>query len=114
MPRLETFDIIIKTGANGLKDIPKWSINGFTVDFEEFEGGCGPGEVFRGSASPGSFPHSLLIRGPEAGVWDVAEAKVTYYPAGEEPYSVRLGAVTLDHESDLNIWYERPQPVFDV
>ena len=114
MPKLNTFDVTIKTGARGLGQTPRWSINGFVVEFEQAKGGAAPGEVFEGSASPGSFPHSLLIRGPEEGAWDIQETTVTFYPNGEQPYKVRLGAVSLDSESDLNIWYDRPQPVFDV
>ena len=63
---------------------------------------------------PGSFPHTLLIRGPESGAWDIEEARVTYYPNGGPPYTVRLATVTLDDDADLNIWYERPQKAFDV
>ncbi len=114
MPKLNTFDVTIKTGELGLGATPKWSINGFVVDFEQSRGGTGPGETFEGVASPGSFPHTLSIRGPESGAWDIEEARVTYYPNGEPPYTVRLSAVTLDDNADLNIWYERPQKVFDV
>jgi hypothetical protein len=42
------------------------------------------------------------------------ESTLTYYPYGEEPYTLRLGPVALDHQSDLNIWQERPLPTFDV
>ena len=31
-----------------------------------------------------------------------------------EPYTIRMGAVTLDDESNLNFWNEPPLPVFDV
>ena len=114
MPKLNTFDITIKTGARGPSGAPQWAINGFVVDFEQAKGGTAPGETFEGAASPGSFPHTLVIRGPESGAWDIEEARVTYYPQGAPPYTVRLGAVTLDDDADLNIWYERPQRVFDV
>jgi hypothetical protein len=114
MPKLNTFDVVVKTGASGRTTAPKWVINGFPVDFDESKGGTGPGEMFEATGNPGSFPHTLLLQGPHEGTWDIESVKVTYYPNGEEPYTVRLGAVTLDHESDLNIWHERPQPVFDV
>ena len=114
MPKLNTFDVVIKTGAQGPAFPPKWSINGFVVEFEQFKGGTGPGEIFEGSANPGSFPHSLVLRGPESGVWEIEEVRVTYYPQSESPYTVKLGAAQLDEDSDLNIWYERPQTVFDV
>jgi hypothetical protein len=114
MPKLNTFDVVVKTGATGRTTAPKWVINGFPVDFDESKGGTGPGETFEATGNPGSFPHTLLLQGPNEGNWDIESVKVTYFPNGEEPYTVRLGAVTLDHESDLNIWHERPQPVFDV
>lgn len=114
MPKLNTFDVVIRTGARGPGAAPKWSINGFVVDFEQSKGGTGPGETFEGTANPGSFPHTLLIRGPELGAWDIEEARITYFTQGDQPYAVRLGAVTLDADADLNIWYERPQKVFDV
>ncbi len=114
MPKLNTFDVVIKTGARGPGHTPRWSINGFVVDFEQTRGGTAAGETFEGSAGPGSFPHTLLIRGPESGAWDIEEARVTYYPNGGPPYTVRLATVTLDDDADLNIWYERPQKAFDV
>jgi hypothetical protein len=114
MPKLNHFDILIKTGASAGPYPPKWTINGFPVEFEEHKGGTGPGETFESSADPQSFPHTLLLRGPEQGTWEIDEVQVTYYPEGEPPYTVRLGKVTLDGESDLNVWHERPQPVFDV
>jgi len=114
MPKLNSFDVTIKTGDKGAGVAPKWSINGFIVDFEQSKGGTSAGETFHGIASPGSFPHTLLICGPESGIWNIDETRITFYPHGEEPYTVRLGAATLDEESDLNIWIERPQAVFDV
>lgn len=114
MPKLDTFQISVKTGARGVDALPRWIINGFSVDFEDVRGSTRPGDTFEATGSPGSFPHTLLLRGPDEGAWDIEETRITYYPNGEEPYTVRLGAVTLDTESDLNIWYERPQPVFDL
>ena len=114
MPKLNTFDVVVKTGSNGLDRAPRWCINGFVMDFEQAEGAASPGTTFKGSASPGSFPHTLLLRGPDAGKWEIESAQVTYYPNGEPPYTVRLGAVTLDDDADLNIWHDRPAPVFDV
>ncbi|GMV99146.1 MAG: hypothetical protein AMXMBFR84_02850 [Candidatus Hydrogenedentota bacterium] len=114
MPRLNTFDIKVKTGANGPAKEPRWVINGFEVEFDIAKGGTGPGEMFEGTGNPGSFPHSLLLRGPDEGMWDIEETSITFYPDGLSPYTVRLGAATLDSESDLNIWYEKPQPALEV
>jgi len=114
MPKLNNFEITIKTGESGGPYPPTWVINGFPIAFEEFKGGTGPGETLQAAADPQSFPHTLLLRGPENGVWELDEVKVTYFPQGEDPYTVRMGKVLLDDKSDLNIWHERPQPVFDV
>lgn len=114
MPRLQTFELVIETGARGCSSPPKYSINGFMLDFDETEGGCGPGETFRGVGMPDSFPHTLVLHGPREGVWDIASIRATYSPLGEEPYTVKFSAVSLDHETDLNIWHQRPAPTFDV
>jgi hypothetical protein len=114
MPRLDTFDITIVTGERGRTTRPTWVINSFEVEFDDAEGGTGSGETFKATGNPGSFPHSLVLRGPESGPWDIANATVTYYPTGEDPYTIRLGAVTVDDDADLNIWYDRLLPSFDV
>jgi hypothetical protein len=114
MPRLTAFDLKIKTGDAGREDMPKYSINGFTLDFEQATGGCGTGETLEATGSPDSFPHTLVLRGPESGRWKIDEITATYYPAGEPPYTLRFGAVELDDRSDLNIWQPRPAPAFDV
>jgi len=104
----------LKTGASGRQGPLEFVINGFPLEFENKEGGTGPGETVTASGSPGSFPHSLLLRGPDEDEWDIEELSITYYPFGEDSYAVRFGAVSLDNQSDLNIWAEAPAPVFDV
>lgn len=114
MPRLETFSIRIKTGAEGPRTIPRYQINGFDIDFDELAGGCGPGEVLEATAHPQSFPHSLTLSGPEDGAWDIEEVDLSYHCDGAEAYSIRLGAIRLEVDCDLNIWHERPPKVIDV
>jgi hypothetical protein len=114
MPRLESFELKIKTGERGPNRTPRYEINGFALDFVEIEGGNGPGETLELAADPQSFPHSLVLVGPESGQWDIAEVEATYNVMGGDPYTVRLGAVTLDEESNLNIWHERPAVLLDV
>ena len=114
MPRIDTFDITIITGERGRSTTPTWLINGFEVEFDNVEGGVGPGETFKATGNPYSFPHALLIRGPEKDSWDIAGATITYYPTDKSPYTVKLGAVTVDADADLNIWYEQPQPEYTV
>ncbi len=114
MPKLITFTLKIRTGEHGLDHSPQYAINGFGLGFDEVKGGTGPGEAAELTGNPESFPHSLLLAGPERGQWDIADIEVTYHCAGEPAYSVRLGKVTLDDHSDLNIWYARPERVIDV
>ena len=114
MPRLDSFSLDIKTGKQGGPARVQYGINGFPLDFDDSEGGTGSGESIRVSGNPQSFPHMLTLRGPDEGQWDIESVDITYHCSGEEPYSIRLGAVTLDDNSDLNIWHERPLPVFSV
>jgi len=114
MPRLETFSMKVATGERGLGVTPKFAINGFPLDFDDVQGGFGPGETAELKASPQSFPHSLVLVGPDEGAWDVRDILITYHCAGAQPYSVRLGSVTLEDDTDLNIWHQRPARVLDV
>lgn len=116
MPKLDTFTLEIKTGDRAGPETPTFNINGFPLEFDEVEGGTGRGETLKATGSPQSFPHSLTLAGPDEGSepWDIEWVTATYECMGDEPYTVRMGAVTLDDNSDLNIWHERPAPVFDV
>lgn len=116
MPKLESFQVEIKTGDRRGPETPRFNINGFPLDFDTTEGSTDSGETLKAVGSPGSFPHALTLAGPDEGEqpWDIESIRITYDCMGQEPYSVRLGAVTLDDESDLNIWHDRPAPVFDV
>lgn len=114
MPRLEQFELKIKTGKRGPNRMPRYEINGFALDFEEVEGGNGPHETLELIGAPQSFPHSLVLTGPTEGAWDIEEVQATYHVMGADPYSIRFGPVTLDEESNLNIWHERPPVLLDV
>lgn len=114
MPRLESFTLKVSTGKRGLSEAPKYAINGFPLDFDEVKGGFGPGETAELVGNPQSFPHALVLVGPDEGAWDVREILATYTCAGAQPYTVRLGAVTLEDDTDLNIWHQRPARVLDV
>lgn len=114
MPRLDTFQLSLITGETGPGCVPKYSINGFPLEFDEQTGGTNPGETLEVVAHPQSFPHTLILSGPESGNWEIAGAEITYQCDGEDPYTVKLGAVTLDDHADLNLWYARPPKVFDV
>ncbi len=116
MPRLDTFTLEIKTGKRPGPEKAGFSINGFSLAFDDVEGGTGSGETLNVMGSPQSFPHSLALTGPSEGrePWDIESVTATYRCGGTEPYTVHLGAVTLDDESDLDIWHEPPLPTFDV
>ena len=114
MPRLDTFQLTLHTGEAGPGTPPKYTINGFPLDFDEYEGGTGPGETLQAVAHPQSFPHTLILSGPEEGNWEIEGAEITYHCDGDAPYSLTLGAVTLDDHADLNLWYAKPPKVFDV
>lgn len=116
MPKLEQFTVEIKTGARRGPDKPLFNINGFPLEFEDVSGGTASGETLKATGSVFSFPHALAIIGPSEGnePWDIESVRATYQCASMEPYTVNMGAVTLDDESNLNIWHEPPPPTFDV
>jgi len=114
MPRLETLQLTIKTGARGLSRYPTYAINGHDLDFDEANGGQGSKDTMELSGSPQSFPHSLTLIGPDEGYWDIEQIEATFHVSGGSPYTVRLGAVTLDSGSNLNLWYDRPLQLLDV
>lgn len=115
MPKLDSFTLEIKTGARPGPARPMFNINGFPLDFEELSGSATPGETLKAVGNVFSFPHALALIGPSGGEpWDIESVRATYQVANAEPYTVMMGAVTLDDESNLNIWHEPPPPAFDV
>lgn len=114
MPKLDTFELTVKTGERGRNDVPRYTINGFPLDFDEVSGGVGSGETLQAKGRPQSFPHTLTLIGPDEGEWDIESMTMTYHCAGDDPYTLRFGSFTVDEESEVNIWHNRPAPVFDV
>lgn len=116
MPKLDTFTLEIKTGQRPGPENPTFNINGFPLEFDEREGGTGSGETLIATGHPYSFPHALALVGPEDGgePWDIESVEATYTCAGMEPYTVYMGAISLDDDSSLNVWHEPPAPTFDV
>lgn len=116
MPRLEKFTLKIQTGARGIDSEPKYKINGFPLAFDTREGGTGPGESLEAMGEVQSFPHSLTLDGPQQSgeAWDIEGMEITYEVYGQEPFTLRFGSLSLDGQSDLNLWYERPPAVIDV
>lgn len=114
MPRLEEFTLTIQTAAGAGPERLEYEINGFTVDFDQMEGQLDAESECKVVGRPRSFPHSLALIGPENGEWEIAAIEAAYHCDGAEPYTVRMGPVTLDGETKLNIWHDPPLPVFDV
>ena len=116
MPKLDTFTLEIKTGAQPGPEVPSFAINGFPLEFESLEGSAQSGATLTATGSPSSFPHSLVLIGPQNGqsTWDIESITASYECANMDPYTIRMGAVVLDDNSNLNIWNEPPLPVFDV
>jgi len=114
MARLETFSLVIRTGGRGLDETPAYTINGFTLPFDQVDGSARAGGVLEATGHPQSFPHGLTLVGPSEGAWDIEGIEATYELDGEAPYTVRLGAVTLDGQTELRLWYPRPAEVIDV
>lgn len=116
MARLDKIELEIKTGQSRGPEEPILNINGFPLAFSETEGGTGSGETLKAVGNPGSFPHGLALVGPEEGQpkWDIESVTATYHCQNMEPYTVHMGAVTLDDESNLNVWQEPPVATFDV
>ena len=116
MPKLDTFSLEINTGNQPGPSTPGFAINGFPLEFESLEGTTEAGGTLTVTGAPGSFPHSLVLVGPQNGqpAWAIESITATYHCAQLDDYTVRMGAVSLDDNSNLNIWHEPPLPVFDV
>jgi len=116
MARLNKIEIEVKTGDARGPEEPTLNINGFPLPFSETEGGTGSGETLKAVGNPQSFPHGLALVGPEEGqpAWDIETVTATYYCQNMEPYTVHMGAVTIDDQSNLNVWQEPPAKTFDV
>lgn len=113
MPKLDTLELKIKTGDRGINHVPTYAINGYEIPFNTIQGGHGPGETLEAFGSPNSFPHSLTLTGPDEGFWDIEQIEATFHVGGK-PYTVRLGAITLDSATKLQLWYDRPPSLLDV
>lgn len=121
MPRLDMLQLKIKMGARGLGRNPRYEINGFDLEFDEIKGGSGPHETLELTGKPRKFPRSMALTGPDEGYWDIEEIIASYHvttadfdASSSGPYTLRLGAVTLDAETKLNLWYERQPPLLEV
>jgi hypothetical protein len=114
MNRLERFMVTLKTGPRGRDDLPRVCINDKAYELENVEGSASSGSVLKGWFAPHAMIQQFVLEGPNGGFWDVEETQVTYKTRSREPYTVRLGPVTLDSYSDMNLWYDSPEDTFEV
>ncbi|NIQ03174.1 MAG: helicase [Nitrospinaceae bacterium] len=114
MPKLKRFKIQIDTGRTGTGEPVFFTINNHKLPLEDTRGKVQPGETFEGGFEIGSFVHSLTLVGPETGKWDIRKVQLDFECENTDPYSIVLGEVTLDPETELNIWREPPLPTWDV
>lgn len=114
MPKLNNFKVTIETGDSGAGGPVLFNINSHKLPFENVEGGTGPGETFEGGYDVNSFAHSLSLVGPQEGKWDIKKIVIDYQIENTPPYSLTLGAVTLDETNEVNIWQDPPLPTFEV
>ncbi len=114
MARLRRLDMELKTGTCPLQGPLRYYINGFDVEFDEMEGSTAPGGTLQAVGYPESHPHTLTLGGPETGTWDLEGLRITCHYEDQEPYTVRLGSVTLHEGEELNLLVTRPLPVIEV
>ena len=60
MPRLDTFQLVLQTGESGPGAVPKYSINGFPLEFDDYEGAPVPVKPCRRSLIPRVSPIRLF------------------------------------------------------
>lgn len=113
MPRVARLQLTITTGESGRVGPVILAFNSHPIPLLDAAGGCGAGETLTATLHPASFAHSVWLEGPDAGVWDIQSVEVTY-DSGSGPWTVRFGAARLDDQTSLDIWEERPLPVWDV
>ncbi|HIA02799.1 MAG TPA: helicase [Myxococcales bacterium] len=114
MPRINRIQISIETAANGWSGPVCVEFNGHQLPLDNVDGSVLANSQLVGECSPNSFAHSVILVGPDTGSWDIAGVSVMYDISGEDDYSVKFGAVTLDETQSLDLWEERPLLAFDV
>ena len=114
MPKLNRFKITVETGDTATEGPVLFNINNHELPFEDASGGTGKGEIFKGGFEINSFAHTLNLVGPKEGLWNIKKITVDYECESAEPYSVNFGEVTLDGQTEVNIWQDPPIAAFDV
>jgi hypothetical protein len=114
MDRLDNFTLKLRTGPRGRDDLPHVRINDVNYELENVTGDASSGSVLSGSFAPLKTIQQFVLEGPNGGFWDVEETEISFQPHQHQPYTVRLGPVTLDSYSDMNLWYDSPENTFEV
>ncbi len=114
MPRVNSFQVEITTGTQGMAGPVKFDFNGHTMEFQQPEGGTAPGDTFRGVFPARSFAHSVALVGPADGKWKIDKLVVTYHCDNAAPYTATFTDFELDDSVALDIWRPAPLPTFDV
>ena len=114
MPFLSTFKISIQTGEVGTDEPIFFEFNSHKLEFIDTKGGTEAGQRFEGIGQPSSYVHSLHLIGPEEGEWAVDSISVEFDCQYEDPYQVEYGSVVLTPNNMVQLWMEKPPPVYDV
>ena len=114
MAKIEKIGIEIQTGEKGTDTPVAFLFNGHKLSFETLAGETGAGTRYEGEFEVGSFGHSVVLSGPDAGEWSIDDLRVTYKMEDAEAYCLRFAPLVLDASSDLNIFRPRPRPTFEV
>ena len=114
MPKVNSFKVKVQSGQQGMSEPVHFNFNNHKLVSENATGSAESGKVFEGSFEVNSFAHSLTLVGPESGKWDIETISIDYDCENEQPYTVNLGAVTLDETTEVNMWQDLPVPSFDV
>ncbi len=114
MPFLSSFKIAIQTGDVGTDETVHYEFNSHKLELCDIEGGTAPGQRFEGTGEPRSFVHSLHLIGPEEGEWTVDSISVEFTCQYDDPYEIEYGPVVLTPNNMVQLWVEKPPPVYDV
>lgn len=114
MPHIQRIEIEIITGASGHDTPVTLAFNGHELEFDDEDGSTTPGARFTGTFEPHSFAHSVELLGPESGTWNIESISVAYRCSNEAPYAVHFGAVQVQSGQKVDIWQDRPMPIWSV
>jgi hypothetical protein len=113
MAKVRRVSVDISTGERGHGEPVVLEFNSHPLLLRPIEGSTTSGARFVGQFEPDSVAHSVTLRGPEVGTWDIVRAVVTY-TTGTTTYNVEFDSFELGPETSANIWEDEPLPSWDV